>query len=247
MSENFAWPAGKRAALSLSFDDARRSQIDVGVPLLNKYEVRATFYLSFGNMAEREDAWRAAAQTGHEMGNHTTNHPCSGNFAWSRGKALEDYSLERMEQELLEANDRISDMLQVEARTFAFPCGQKFVGRGEELRSYVPLIAKHFLAGRGFRDEASNAPTFCDFAQLAGVDCDVAPFEELKVWIDQTIEQGNWLVFAGHDIGRDGKQAVTSATLAALCEYANDPANGIWIDTVENIAAYVKANRTEPA
>ena len=32
----FHWPEGKQMALSLSFDDARLSQVDKGIPLLNK-------------------------------------------------------------------------------------------------------------------------------------------------------------------------------------------------------------------
>jgi peptidoglycan/xylan/chitin deacetylase (PgdA/CDA1 family) len=43
---SFPWPAGKRAAISLSFDDARQSQVDVGLPLLDRYGDKATFYLS---------------------------------------------------------------------------------------------------------------------------------------------------------------------------------------------------------
>ncbi|MCU1274750.1 MAG: hypothetical protein JWO48_2181, partial [Bryobacterales bacterium] len=32
----FHWPESKRVAVSLSFDDARASQVDVGVPLFDK-------------------------------------------------------------------------------------------------------------------------------------------------------------------------------------------------------------------
>jgi peptidoglycan/xylan/chitin deacetylase (PgdA/CDA1 family) len=42
----FRWPAGKRAAISLTFDDARVSQIDAGIPLLERCGVKATFYVS---------------------------------------------------------------------------------------------------------------------------------------------------------------------------------------------------------
>ncbi len=31
--EDFRWPDGKRAAISLTFDDARFSQIDCGLPI----------------------------------------------------------------------------------------------------------------------------------------------------------------------------------------------------------------------
>ena len=42
----FKWPPGKRAAISLSFDDARLSQIDNGIALLEKYGIKATFFVS---------------------------------------------------------------------------------------------------------------------------------------------------------------------------------------------------------
>ena len=46
----FAWPDGKRAAISLTFDDARESQVTSGVPLFGEYGIRVTFYLSPGNI-----------------------------------------------------------------------------------------------------------------------------------------------------------------------------------------------------
>src|SRR5262245_13337281 len=78
----FTWPSGKRAAVSLSLDDALVSQADAGLPILDRNGVRATFYLSPGNVPERLEAWRNAVTSGHEMGNHTMTHPCSGNFPW---------------------------------------------------------------------------------------------------------------------------------------------------------------------
>ena len=49
----FGWPEGKKMALSLSFDDARFSQVDKGIPLLNSYGVTGTFYVSPAAMLER--------------------------------------------------------------------------------------------------------------------------------------------------------------------------------------------------
>ena len=46
MSNTF-WPEGKTAALSLTFDDARLSQVDQGLPLLDSYGVKATFMSRF--------------------------------------------------------------------------------------------------------------------------------------------------------------------------------------------------------
>ncbi len=237
----FTWPNGKRAAVSLTFDDARPSQVDQGVPILNAYGARATFYLSPPNIAQRITQWKAAVAAGHEMGNHTLLHPCTGNFAWSRANALEGYTLERMEQELLEASAFIRQALGVSPQTFAYPCGQKFIGRGQAVRSYVPLVAKHFLAGRGFKDEAVHDPLAGDLAQVMGIDADDQPFEQLKVWIDRAAQAGGWLVFAAHDVGDFERQAMAADVLDAVCRYCAEPANGIWIDTVAAIAAHVVA------
>ena len=54
----FQWPEGKKMALSLTFDDARLSQPDLGIPLLDKYGIKATFYVSPDNMIQRVDAWK---------------------------------------------------------------------------------------------------------------------------------------------------------------------------------------------
>jgi peptidoglycan/xylan/chitin deacetylase (PgdA/CDA1 family) len=87
-------------ALSLTFDDARLSQIDTGIPLLDKYGVKATFYISPDNMLLRVDKWKNAANNGHEVGNHSVLHPCTGNFNWSKDHALENHTLNRMMTEL---------------------------------------------------------------------------------------------------------------------------------------------------
>jgi len=244
-SVRFPWPEGKRAAVCLTFDDARPSQVDVGVPILNGCGLRATFYVSPSRVPERLDAWKAAVAAGHEIGNHSLLHPCTGNFSWSRGKALEDYTLDQMATELDKANAEIRRLLGVRPVTFAYPCGQKFVGRGVDARSYVPVVAERFIAGRGWRDEGTNAPAFCDPAQLMGVEFDGLTFEQLKVLVDEAAEQGAWLVLAGHEIGEGGRQTTRADTLRAFCEYARDPKNGLWVDTVANITRYVLRRRSD--
>ena len=239
------WPSGIRGAVSLSFDDARRSQTINGLPLLGAHDVRATFYVSVRQMEQYLTAWHKAAGSGHEIGNHTLTHPCTGNFTWSRQNALEDYTLERMEKdEILAANAAIEKLLGVRPVTFAYPCGQSFVGRGEGVRSYVPLIARHFLAGRGFMGETTNSPSLCDLAQALAIGSDGCTFEQLKPWVDGAAERGEWLILAGHDIGEGGRQTTLAGELDKLCRYLKDPANGIWVDTVAAIGKHVKERQT---
>lgn len=242
-SPPFKWPDGKRVALCLTFDDARFSQIDIGLPLFEKYNVRITFYISPWRVLQRLDEWKKVALKGHEIGNHTVSHPCTGNFPFSLDNALENYTLAKMTDEMDNADQFILEQIGVKAFSFAYPCGQKFVGRGENVQSYVPLVAKKYITGRGWLGENSNDPWFCDFAQLLAIESDGKTFEQLKFLVDEAAQNGRWLILAGHEINSDGVQTTLVQTLEELFQYAQDPQRGIWIDTVTNIANFIKEHR----
>ncbi len=241
----FKWPDGKRTAVSLTFDDARASQVDNGIPILDKYGIKATFYVSLGaDFDARLDKWRAAVAAGHEIGNHSKTHPCSANFGFCPGNSLEDLDLERIEQDLLEANDIIQDKLGVLPRTFAYPCGQTFVGRGQDSASYVSVVAKHFLVGRVFRSEISDNPAVSDLARTCGTEADGRSFEQLKGLAEACASNGRWLVLAAHDVADDRGQAMGTDVLEAFCAYLSDPTNGFWTDTALAVGEYIHKTRS---
>ena len=161
--------------------------------------------------------------------------------------ALEAYTLDRMRAELVESNAAIERLLGVSPVSFAYPCGQKYVGRGSNLKSYVPLVAEHFLSGRGWMDEWANDPAYCDMAQLMAMEVDGKRFEQIKELIDRRLADGGWLILAGHEINDDGRQTTQMSTLRALCEYAQDPANGLWLDTVEAVTRHIQRQRAGKA
>ena len=230
-------------ALSLTFDDARLSQIDKGIPILDKYNVKATFYVSPDNMEQRVEGWKKAVKNGHDIGNHSLVHPCSGNFTWARSRAIEDYTLQSMYAELDSASRIIENLLGVKPSSYAYPCGQTFIGKANETKSLVPLISSMFESGRTWMAEAPNDPVYCDMAQITGIELDGKSFEQIKVLIESAKENGSWLVLAGHEMGEGGEQTSLLNTIEAICKYASDPANEIWIDDVHSIAEYVRENR----
>jgi peptidoglycan/xylan/chitin deacetylase (PgdA/CDA1 family) len=242
-SEKFAWPEGKRMALSLSFDDARLSQVEGGTALLDSFDVKGTFYVVPAQVAERLDGWKAAVAHGHEIGNHTLIHPCSGNYPWSRQKALEDYTLKRIKKELADANEQIEKLLGVKPRVFAYPCGQSFVGRGVNTKSFVPVVAKLFFTGRTYRDKTPNDPLICDFAQLTGIDMDEQDFEDILPLLERAKQNNQWLILGGHEMGEEGSQTTRLSMLRKLLQYAGDPAHGVWVAPVGTVAGYVSQHR----
>lgn len=239
----FTWPGGYEAAISLTFDDGRNSQVDSGTVLLDKYGIKATFYVVPSAVEQRLGGWKNAVASGHEIGNHSLRHPCSGNFAWSRDKALEHYSPQQMDAELAAANKRINELLGVTPKVFAYPCGHTFVGRGVKTQSYVPVVARSFVSGRGWLDEAPNDPVFCDLAQLTGMESDGKTFEEILTLIEQARKDHTWLVLAGHEMGHGENQTTRLNMLRELLPYLKSQAGSLWVAPVGTISEYVRDNR----
>ncbi|MCG3179690.1 MAG: hypothetical protein BIFFINMI_02031 [Phycisphaerae bacterium] len=245
--QSLTWPHGALAAVSLTFDDARVSQVDAGLPVLDRYGIRATFYVSVGSaLRERLAQWKQAKANGHEIGNHTMTHPCTGNYPWTRGNALEDFWLERMECELDEASLRIERMFGEKPLTFAYPCGQTFVGRGRRARSYVPLVARRFLVGRGWGGTTPHDPARGDLAQAWSIAMDGKTFTQLRAEIERAATRGAWLILVGHEVGRRGDtpyHTTSRHTLARLCRHLRDARQELWVDTVAAVGAFIEAGQ----
>lgn len=167
--------------ISLSFDDALNQHLDHAVPLLNEAGLAGTFYvpLSAPGFIGRSAEWQRASLDGHELGNHTVFHPADARKDWVRpGNAIDWYSLDRMKMELEFASQYLQALDGLSERTFAYPCGNSFVGSrgwvrrlveaagwgrtrlagwvdqwrldlGSTLRSYEPVAGDLFVAARG--------------------------------------------------------------------------------------------------
>ena len=245
--EDSGWPNGAKAAVSLTFDDARFSHPEVGLELFKELDVDVTFYVVPSAVQLRHEGWKEIVAEGHEIGNHTMLHPCTGNFPWSRNKALEDYSLSTMRAELLECNQQIQALLGVVPESFAYTCGNTFVGRGVEQSSYVPLVAELFSSGRGWLNEPFNDPSFVDLALLQGNEMDGKGFAEILPMLESAKAQGAWLVLAGHEIGEGGNQTTRTTMLRELVSYLKAHEDEFWLGTVAEVAHHVQQERVQTA
>jgi peptidoglycan/xylan/chitin deacetylase (PgdA/CDA1 family) len=79
--------SSRPALVSLTFDDGLRCQFERAVPILDKYDLRATFFLIANKQPRHENTWskiewherdismlKEMAQQGHEIASHTVNH-----------------------------------------------------------------------------------------------------------------------------------------------------------------------------
>ncbi|GBC99374.1 hypothetical protein HRbin17_01896 [bacterium HR17] len=243
------FPQGCVGAASLTFDDGLRSQYEIAVPLLNERNLRATFYLNPRGTTPESDDWRQrwaqwqnVAQQGHEIGNHSLTHPCSR----ALGDRVDVPCLERMtladiEADVLEAERRLRLLTGVAERSFAYPCYQDFVGSGLTRQSYVPVIAKHFVAARGGGERPDNHPLTCDLHALWSLKAEYLRGAELIGWVEWTAQRGRWLIFTFHGVD-EGHLPIARYALQELCDYLTKRRD-IWVAPVVEVAKRIAAWR----
>ena len=66
------------AAISFTFDDGLRSQVDLALPVFEEFGFKVTFFVIAGRLEVSWDEWRSIAQRGHEIGSHSLTHPPGG-------------------------------------------------------------------------------------------------------------------------------------------------------------------------
>jgi peptidoglycan/xylan/chitin deacetylase (PgdA/CDA1 family) len=63
------WPQDRTAAISLTFDDALATHLDVARPILKKHQLNGTFFVStgLGVWERRKEEWKQLAKDGNEL------------------------------------------------------------------------------------------------------------------------------------------------------------------------------------
>ncbi len=116
----FDYPDKSSNAVSISFDDGSASQVQLAVPLLDRLGVKATFYLLPYHIRQQLPLWQQAVKNGHEIGNHTSSHTCTGNFRWLRNRdaGLEQVDLAFMQRDLQASPGRFTADIRRESAPF---------------------------------------------------------------------------------------------------------------------------------
>ena len=230
-------------AVSLTFDDGRPCQLQKAIPMLNKFGLRGSFYINPRGDAWRERLapWAEVAQAGHEVGNHTLSHFCSNNLIGRPG-GLDDHSLEDVEADILAAQERLAEIAPHQRHwSFAYPCYQTFVGRGNTHQSYVPVVARHFICGRaGGEYGIANIPHLVDLACVHGLATDRMSGFEMIGLVEALASKGQWVILTFHDI--DGSRLTVGAyDFNLLLDYLQRRSDAIWTAPIAEVAEKIAA------
>ena len=181
--KSFAWPDGRKAAVSLAYDDALDSQLDHAIPALDKHGMKGSFYLQLSRepVRDRLQEWRAAAANGHELGNHTLFHQCSGSLPgheWVEPQRdLDKIPVAQMKDQVRLANVMLNAIDGKTRRTMTVPCGDVMAMDGNYVKPLAPKFvaiklgrrrgnARHVGAGsacghRGSPGQRHRCPAYC--------------------------------------------------------------------------------------
>jgi peptidoglycan/xylan/chitin deacetylase (PgdA/CDA1 family) len=244
--KSFAWPNGAKAAVNLAYDDALDSQLDNAIPSLNKYGIKGTFYLNVVSptLTVRLDDWRAAAQKGHELGNHSIFHQCSksspGRDWVPADRDLDKVSVIQMQDQVKVANAFLHAIDGKTERTYTPPCIDLNAGGS----NYVDGLKSEFVAfkavGGGVTPDMKTLDPY-----RVGVDFPTnVTGAQLIAVVKEAAAKGTMANFTFHGVGGDHLSVSTEAH-DELVKYLADNKNIYWTDSFVNIMKYVKEQQAK--
>ena len=236
----FVWPGQAQGAVSLGYDDGLNSQLDHVMPALNKRGLKASFYVPINSptLPARQDEWRAAAAAGHELGNHSLFHACSGklpNREWvSPSRDLDTTMPAQVQEQVIAVNTWLQALDGQTRRTFTLPCGDR-VAMGQD---YTGPLQAHFVAFRA----APPAPV--DPATLDPYNVPVYSVEgltggQLIALVEQAAARHTLVALVFHGVGAEHLSVTTAAHDALLDHLARNKGRR-WTDTFLRVMDHVK-------
>jgi hypothetical protein len=247
MTTELTWPDGRRAAISLTYDDALPEHFGTVAPLLERHGMRGTFYTDIRQpFMMHHDAWRAVAAAGHELGNHTLFHPCR----FSADKPLDwldpsynlcRYSPRRWRDEMRVANFVLQLTDGRTQRTFGNTCCDITIGEGESETSLDSLIAEQFVAARGKYNQRIITRDNLDLMQLGHWGADGCTFATLRERTEQTLDAGGWIIMMTHGVGAENHRLhIDADEHARWIEWLGTQRDLLWVAPVVEIALHLR-------
>jgi len=213
---------GRAAAVCYSFDDGLQNQVDQAIPLLNKYDFKATFFIipakirnangtdASGKLGSEDnmtwDEVRQMAANGHEIASHS----------WSHTKNLKTLSDAKLQEEIDLADSLILKETGIFPQTFAYPWnGFDSHVHDAVYQHHIAAREAQFGIGAKFTTEEGNA------------------------WIDQLIINQTWGITMIHGITKNFDALSSPDVLDRHFKYVKSLDQQIWVTTYASIFKYI--------
>jgi len=247
----FPWPNGANAAVVLTYDDGMDTHLDHAAPDLDAAGFKGTFFVPghSESLAKRLPEWRALAARGHELGNHAIFHPCLRKPAtgpareWVKPEyALENYTVERIRDEIVAMNTTLLAIDGEAIRTLAYNCCDTTAGG----RSYVDAVRPLFLAARAGEDRIARDVSALDPMLVPSWAARDVTGAQLVAFAQKAVDAGGLAVFQFHGIGGQWISVSREAHRELLAWLAaNRPT--VWTDTFKDVMTRVVTEQKKAA
>jgi peptidoglycan/xylan/chitin deacetylase (PgdA/CDA1 family) len=201
------WPGG---VVSITYDDGLSSQLDLAAPALMQRGMHGTFYVTWNNIAPRAADWVALGKQGHEIANHTVDHPCDLRpFTPAR---LAERELKPMRQ-WLEAS-----FGPAAAQNFAYPCDATDLGHGNanrQARRYARLLQDLGVQSARTTEGPPNSWWWAAHRrfrlQALDVVADIDTLDDVFRYLVRARSEGRWAILVFHDIANAPTDSETTS------------------------------------
>lgn len=222
------WREGAIGAYSFTFDDGADGQWQYAVPILNESSIHATFFLIGASV----EAWYSTvgcihvpqmlyiAATGHEIGCHTYNHLNLVN--------LNDVDVHAQ----MSLNQHFFNSYGINPVSMAYP----YSATNERVQAIVEQYIEFA------RDGVPRVTNSSSWEELNPLDLKWSSGGDGGHYacIDVAVATRTWAIGVFHQIGIEGGPTVEE--FLALVQYiaARRDAGELWVDTVREIACYIR-------
>jgi len=237
------WPAGKTAAIALTYDDALPSQLEHAVPQLAKAGFKGTFFLDGDITPADMRRWREVQRAGNELGNHSLFHACPRALLPKRTQYYtENYNVSRLLDEIAVMNDVLFGIDGQESRTFSVPCSQTIVGGVDYLEALRQSGLVKYVRNGGdqFTSVVADIKVAGVFVVPSWGPLDGPDGPRLIAYVERVAAARGLGVFQFHGVGGDYLEVSADAHRALLRHLQTHPE--IWVGTFREVMDYVAAH-----
>lgn len=232
---------GKKCAVVLTYDDGLNIDLSNVIPALDSVGLKGTFYISdyFDGLKNQLFKWRKAAAEGHELANHTVWHACEGGKPGREfvkpDYDLNNYTVNRMVNEIKTMNNILKAIDGKTKRTFAYPCGDTKIHD----TAYLDGLRNDFVAARGVKPEMLPIEKI-DLYNIGCYMMNGQSGDDMIRLVKQAMENHRLLVFLFHGVGGEHNLNVSLAAHSQLLHFLKQNQKDIWVAPMIDVAEYIK-------
>jgi peptidoglycan/xylan/chitin deacetylase (PgdA/CDA1 family) len=221
------WRGNKKAAYTFTIDDGVPQPTPIMARIFNENHVKATWYPVVKDWTDWQ-MWAELVKAGHEVGSHTRTHPVLKNLTDAQKTDEIVGSKTIMEREL---RKYVPDY---QCLTFAFPGG--FADADE---ASLEIARKNYIAAKRGWGINPASPELNGYKSQGPRTA--TPLAQYNGWVDEALETGGWQTETYHGIqGVGGWEATPLNIFEKHVQYAASKSDELWIDTVAEIARYIR-------